>query len=139
VQPGAVQRGRVTTLTANGAFVTLGGGHLGLLHKSELAHEFVDDPARLLTVGDEVEVAVLQVQRKDRGGRLTISLSRKALLPPPAPPAPAPGDKRRDDRRGGRAEERKPAAKSQEKFLVGGTVSLGEMLLAKLREQEKKG
>lgn len=138
---GDVVKGRVASLAPYGVFVAIGGGLVGLLHKSELAHEFVDDPAQFVKIGDDLEVKVLDVGRKDAGGRLRIGLSRKALLPPPAvaaapPPAAAP---RRDDRRPRRDDrpppQQQPPPKGQ-KFLADGKVSLGEMLLAKLREQK---
>ena len=88
-EPGAVLTGRVAALTHFGAFVSL-GGHRGLLHKSEMAHQPVADPATFAKIGDEIEVKVLGVE--ERGGQLRISLSRRALLPAAAAPPPAPAD-----------------------------------------------
>jgi small subunit ribosomal protein S1 len=63
-----------------GAFVDLGGVD-GLIHVSELDWQHVTDPSEVLSVGDEVEVYVLSVDR-ERG---RIGLSRKRLLPDPWP------------------------------------------------------
>jgi len=80
---GDVIRGRVSSVTSYGAFVSVGGGQIGLLHKSELSHGYVDNPATVVKVGDEIEVKVLEVQRKEGERRPRIGLSRKALLAPP--------------------------------------------------------
>jgi len=86
---GEVVRGRVSSVTNYGAFVSVGGGQIGLLHKSELSHSYVENPATLVKVGDEIEVKVLEVKRKEGERRPRIGLSRKALLPPPAGDAAA--------------------------------------------------
>ena len=73
---GAIRTGIVSNLTDYGAFIDLGGID-GLLHVSELSWDYVEHPRNVLQVGDEVEVYVLDVDRK----RERISLSRKRLLP----------------------------------------------------------
>jgi len=77
---GDVVTGVVTNLTNIGAFVDLGGMD-GLIHISELDWRHVLRPSDVLSVGDEVEVYVLRVDRK----RGRIGLSRKRLLPDPWP------------------------------------------------------
>jgi small subunit ribosomal protein S1 len=81
VQPGAVLRGTVRSVTAYGAFVDLGGVE-GLLHVSEMAHGRVEDPASVVAEGDVLEVKVLSVEERDKGGK-RIALSRRALLGDP--------------------------------------------------------
>lgn len=78
VEEGATVTGRVVSLTDFGAFIDLGGVQ-GLLHKSEISHRPVEDPAEVLTVGDEVTVQVLRIERD--GAR--IGLSMRALEPDP--------------------------------------------------------
>ncbi|KAB2958619.1 MAG: S1 RNA-binding domain-containing protein, partial [Thermoanaerobaculia bacterium] len=85
---GKVVRGRVTSLASYGAFVDLGGIE-GLLHVSELGHERVGHPGEVLSVGQEVEVEVLRIEKPDAKGRERISLSRRALLADPWPEAAA--------------------------------------------------
>ncbi len=75
---GAEVTGTVVRLTNFGAFVDLGGID-GLVHISEIAHEHVEHPEDKLSVGDEIEVKVLNVDEN----RERVSLSRKALLPGP--------------------------------------------------------
>jgi len=77
---GDVVTGRVSNLVKFGAFVDLGGID-GLIHISELDWEHVDHPSQVLSVGDEIDVYVLKVDRE----RERIGLSRKRLLPDPWP------------------------------------------------------
>ncbi len=59
-------RGIVTNITAFGAFVDVGVHQDGLVHKSNLANEFVKDPNDFVSIGQRVMVTVLDVdiQRK---------------------------------------------------------------------------
>jgi small subunit ribosomal protein S1 len=75
---GDVRTGVVRNLVDFGAFVDLGGID-GLIHISELDWQHVDQPSEVLSVGDEVKVYVLNVDRE----RERIGLSRKRLLPDP--------------------------------------------------------
>ncbi len=76
LEEGATYTGTVKTIKEYGAFVEIAPGKDGLLHISEINHEHVDDVRDEMSVGDEIEVKLLQVQH---GGKLR--LSRKALLP----------------------------------------------------------
>lgn len=78
LRQGEVRTGVVRNLVDFGAFVDLGGVD-GLIHISQLSWENVHHPSDVLSVGDEVEVYVLDVDRDRR----RISLSRKFLLPHP--------------------------------------------------------
>ena len=73
-----VRTGVVSNLVDFGAFVDLGGID-GLIHISELDWSHVDHPRDVLSVGEQVEVYVLNVDRD----RERIALSRKRLLPDP--------------------------------------------------------
>jgi small subunit ribosomal protein S1 len=77
--PGAVLRGKVSSLKDYGAFIDLGGLE-GMVHVSELGFARVAHPRDLLSVGQEVEVAVLRVEKSDDPKRPEkISLSIKSL------------------------------------------------------------
>ena len=78
LSPGDIRTGVVGTLTDFGAFVDLGGCD-GLIHISEIDWHYVNHPSDVLSVGDEVRVYVLSVDRD----RERIGLSRKRLLPDP--------------------------------------------------------
>jgi small subunit ribosomal protein S1 len=75
---GEVRTGIVRKLVNFGAFVDLGGID-GLIHISELDWKYVTHPSEVLSVGDEVEVYVLNVDRKQE----RVGLSRKRMLPDP--------------------------------------------------------
>ncbi|HJU05961.1 MAG TPA: 30S ribosomal protein S1 [Nitrospiraceae bacterium] len=79
-QIGTRVKGKVVSLTDYGAFVELEPGVEGLVHVSEMSwtHE-VRHPSRLVSVGDQVEAAVLNV---DSGSR-KISLGMKQTAPNP--------------------------------------------------------
>jgi small subunit ribosomal protein S1 len=78
LQPGDRMTGTVTALTDFGAFVDLGGAE-GLVHVSELAHRNVAKPSDVLSIGQDIDVIVLDV-KADKG---KISLSHKATLASP--------------------------------------------------------
>ena len=75
---GETRTGKVCTLTDFGAFVDLGGCD-GLIHISELGWQHVNHPSEILSVGEELQVYVLTVDRE----RKRVGLSRKRLLPDP--------------------------------------------------------
>ena len=54
-------QGIVTNVTSFGAFVNIGIKENGLIHKSNLANEFVNDPSDYIKVHEHVEVEVLEV------------------------------------------------------------------------------
>ena len=61
LQPGMKLPGVVTNVTAFGAFVDVGVHQDGLVHVSQLADRFVEDPAAVVKVGDRVKVTVVSV------------------------------------------------------------------------------
>ena len=65
--------GIVTNLTAFGAFINLGLHESALLHKSQIANEFVSTPAVYLRINQQVMVKILEVDTE----RKRISLSMK--------------------------------------------------------------
>ena len=78
LKPGERRKGVVSSVVNFGAFVDLGGMD-GLVHVSELSWKHVDHPSSVVTVGDEIEVEVLDVDLdKER-----ISLSLKATQSDP--------------------------------------------------------
>jgi small subunit ribosomal protein S1 len=62
IKPGEKIKGVVSRLAKFGAFVDLGGLD-GLVHISELSWKRVNDPAEIVSVGDNVEVYVLSVDK----------------------------------------------------------------------------
>lgn len=78
VQAGETRRGRVTNLTAFGAFVDL-GGYEGLVHVSELSWSRVGHPRDILVIGQEVDVFVISADPSQ--GRIALSLKRAKIDP----------------------------------------------------------
>jgi uncharacterized protein len=73
LRPGMVLNGKVTNVTAFGAFVDIGVHRDGLVHISELSSSFVADPHTVVSINARVRVKVLVVD----AARNRISLSIK--------------------------------------------------------------
>jgi uncharacterized protein len=61
LEPGMVLEGTVTNVTNFGAFIDIGVHQDGLVHISQIADCYVDDPLNFVKVGQIVKVKVLQV------------------------------------------------------------------------------
>jgi protein Tex len=61
VKPGMIIPGVVTNITRFGAFVDIGVKQDGLVHVSEIANQYITDPAQVLKLNDKVQVKVLEV------------------------------------------------------------------------------
>ncbi len=121
--------GTVTNVTNFGAFVDIGVHQDGLIHISELADQFVDDPSKVVSVGDVVDVRVIEVDLQRR----RIGLSRRLNAAPKAqgaaarPEAAAPSQQRPQPQQGGdkrgpmKPRGSEPAARS-----VGGISAKGK-------------
>ena len=75
---GDVVTGKVARITSFGAFIDLGGVD-GLVHLTDLSHERNVSPKSVVTVGEEIEVKILDLNEEE--GR--VSLSLKATTPGP--------------------------------------------------------
>ncbi len=76
LKKGQSYTGSVTRLEKFGAFVDIGAEKEGLVHISELSHDFIKHPSEAVKQGDEIQVLVLDFNKRKR----RIDLSRKALL-----------------------------------------------------------
>jgi small subunit ribosomal protein S1 len=76
IQKGEVYRGVVTRIEDYGAFVDIGAERPGMVHVSELADGYVQSPNDVVKVGDEVEVRVIKLNRRNR----QIDLSMKTPM-----------------------------------------------------------
>jgi ribosomal protein S1 len=74
-----VLEGLVTRIENYGVFVDVGLPREGLVHISELAHDYIKTPEDVVKVGEQVQVKVLKVNSKKR----QVDLSIKALIEPP--------------------------------------------------------
>src|SRR5690606_16423259 len=75
---GARRKGKVVRLEPFGAFVELAEGVEGLVHVSEIADRRIGHPREVLSVGQEVEVLVLEVDEKERRASLSIRQAERA-------------------------------------------------------------
>lgn len=71
IQKGEKRTGKVVKLAKFGAFVDLGGIQ-GLIHLSDLSWKRVNDPSQVVSVGDTVEVYVLNFDKEKQ--RISLSL-----------------------------------------------------------------
>ena len=72
IKPGLKLKGKVIRLEKFGAFVDVGAERPGLVHISELSTDYVSDPSDIVKVGDEIEVSVVDTNRKKRQIRLSL-------------------------------------------------------------------
>jgi small subunit ribosomal protein S1 len=78
LRKGQILTGTISSVVNFGAFVDLGGID-GLIHISELSWEHITDPCQVVSVGDKVEVKVLEIDKE----RERISLGLKQTQPDP--------------------------------------------------------
>ena len=78
LQVGNILKGRIVGVSTFGAFVDIGGAE-GLIHISELSWDPVTSPADVVTVGSEMDVYVVKIDKEN----LKIALSLKRLTPEP--------------------------------------------------------
>ena len=75
--------GIVTHVAEFGAFVDIGLAHPGLVHISELSHQFVNDPGKMIKIGQIVNVKIINVE-PDRK-RITLSIKQASPSKPTKP------------------------------------------------------
>ena len=78
LQVGNILKGRIVGVSTFGAFVDIGGAD-GLIHISELSWDPASSPADIVTVGTEMDVYVVKIDKEN----LKIALSLKRLTPEP--------------------------------------------------------
>jgi len=84
LQEGQIARGTVRSVTDYGAFVDIGGVD-ALLHVSDISWSRVNKPADVLSVGQEIDVQILKLDREKN----RISVGMKQLLAHPWDAVPA--------------------------------------------------
>lgn len=83
LEVGTVVEGKVSGITGFGAFIDLPEGKTGLVHISEVAHNYVKDIKEHLSVGQVVRVKVLTMEPN---GKISLSI-KKAVEPRAKAPA----------------------------------------------------
>jgi len=74
LEEGMILTGTVRNVIDFGAFVDIGVKQDGLVHVSEMAERFVKNPHAVLSVGDQVKVMVLAVEKTR--GRISLSIKQ---------------------------------------------------------------
>ncbi len=75
---GAIVEGKITGLTAFGAFVSLPDGKSGMVHISEVSNTFVKDIKEFLKEGQEVKVKVVSISEE---GKISLSIKKATENP----------------------------------------------------------
>ncbi len=83
LKPGMKLPGIVTNVTAFGAFVDIGVHQDGLVHVSQLADNFVKDPAEVVKPQQKVMVTVTEIDLARK--RIALSMRSKPVIGPKAP------------------------------------------------------
>jgi small subunit ribosomal protein S1 len=78
LEEGSVVHGTVRSLTNYGAFVDLGGFD-GLLHVGDISWSRVTDPASELSVGDQLDLKVLKIDKET--GKISLGLKQMSADP----------------------------------------------------------
>ena len=78
---GDVIHGKVVRIVPFGAFVEVEKGIDGLVHVSQISHEFLENPTTVLTIGQEIDAKILKLDPAEK--KMTLSI--KALEPKPEP------------------------------------------------------
>lgn len=76
---GDVVHGKVVRIVPFGAFVEIENGVDGLVHVSQISHEWLENPTSVLTIGEEIDAKILVLDPANK--KMTLSI--KALLPEP--------------------------------------------------------
>ena len=82
LKPGMVLSGTVRNVIDFGVFVDIGVHQDGLVHISQVSNKFIKHPSEVVSVGDVVKVAVLDVDQKR--GRISLTMKGAKYPTPPA-------------------------------------------------------
>ena len=133
---GSVIKGKVVRIAGFGAFVEVEPGIDGLVHVSQISHDWIENPTSALKVGEEIEAKVLEINPEEE--KMTLSI--KALLPEPEVKIENPNRKSRTEsfekkfekreRTDAPRRERKPRDEEPKEWTSdeNGGASIGELL-----------
>ena len=102
---GDVIHGKVVRIVPFGAFVEVEKGIDGLVHVSQISHEFLENPTTALTIGQEIDAKILKLDCVEK--KMTLSI--KALEPKPENTERKPRAQKSEDAEGEK-KARKPRA-----------------------------
>ena len=134
---GDVVHGKVVRIVPFGAFVELEKGIDGLVHVSQISHEWLENPTSVLSIGEEIDAKVLvfnPVARK-------INLSIKALQPAPEVEPRRPKEKDSEEnkvRKVRKSGGRKQSSEDEEEYREWNEGGFGGVSIADLLHGEDK-
>ena len=105
---GDIVHGKVVRIVSYGAFVELERGIDGLVHVSQISHEWLDNPTSVLQIGEEVDAKILAFNPAEK--RITLSI--KVLQPKPEQEFRSENRAERGDRENGRNKGKKGGRKN---------------------------
>ncbi len=94
LEVGAIVEGKVTGLTAFGAFVSLPDGKSGMVHISEVSNTYVKEIKDFLKEGQEVKVKVVNISPE---GKISLSIKKAAENEKQTAPKPKRHDRPRNN------------------------------------------
>ena len=131
---GETVKGKVVRIVSFGAFVEIEKGIDGLVHVSQISHEWLENPTSVLNEGDEVEAKILDMDVEKE--KMTLSI--KALTPAPEGVQKPRREKKEEAAEGEEKVERKPRREKKaevndeepREWTEGGLggISLGDLL-----------
>ena len=125
---GDVVHGKVVRIVPFGAFVEVEKGIDGLVHVSQISHEFLENPTAALTIGQEVDAKIIKLDCAEK--KMTLSI--KALEPKPENAERKPRAPKAEDGEG-KEKVRKPRApKAEEEVTEWKEEGLGGVSIADL-------
>ncbi len=127
---GDVIHGKVVRIVPFGAFVEVEKGIDGLVHVSQISHEFLENPTTALAIGQEIDAKILKLDCSEK--KMTLSI--KALEPKPENLERKPRAAKAEDGEG-KEKVRKPRAPKVEEEVtewnedsLGGGISIADLL-----------
>lgn len=87
LEVGKIVEGKITGLTAFGAFVSLPDGKSGMVHISEVSNSFVKDIKEFLKEGDTVKVKIVGISEE---GKISLSIRKAEEQPRESQPKRSP-------------------------------------------------
>ena len=119
ITKGLIVKGKVIRTENFGIFVDIGAERPGLVHISEITHGYIKSPTEVVREGDEVEVQVLEVNRRKK----QIRLSMKAL------------EKKPEKKKVRKGKPSKPKKSAEELVLIEATPTAMEIALREAMER----
>ncbi len=104
---GKVVTGKVIRMEKYGVFIDIGAERAGMIHVSELAAGYVNQPSDVVNVGDEVQAQIIKINPKQKRIDLSIKKLQEASQPE------RPDRSERFERGAERSSERPPRQRSE--------------------------